>query len=68
MRLGPTCNWMAGVWQQAFDKSYTHSEDFHCLDGSTMQVQMMFQEDEWALTELADLDVRAVKMPFKDSE
>ena len=59
---------MTGVWQQAFEKSHTQSEDFHCLDGSTMQVQMMFREEEYAFTELAEVDARAVKMSFKDSE
>lgn len=57
-----------GAWDDAFEKENTHSETFHCLNGSTMKVQMMYKEAEYSFVELADEDAQALKMPFKGSD
>ncbi|CAH8537906.1 unnamed protein product [Schistosoma turkestanicum] len=55
-----------GMWNLAFPDYNTHTSEFHKLDGSTMDVKLMYNESYYSLVNLPDLKSRAVKIPFKD--
>ncbi|TGZ75372.1 hypothetical protein CRM22_000410, partial [Opisthorchis felineus] len=56
-----------GSWDHQFDKEQTQESDFHCLNGESMKVQMMYRKSEFYLADLAELDCTGIKLPFKQS-
>ncbi|CAH8580907.1 unnamed protein product [Heterobilharzia americana] len=55
-----------GAWKLAFPEINTHDSEFHKLDGSKMEVKLMFKESFFDMVELPHLKSRAIKIPFKD--
>ncbi|TGZ62835.1 hypothetical protein CRM22_007205 [Opisthorchis felineus] len=56
-----------GSWDHQFDKEQTQESDFHCLDGESMKVQMMYRKSDFYLADLVELDCTGIKLPFKQS-
>ncbi|KER20920.1 hypothetical protein T265_15206, partial [Opisthorchis viverrini] len=54
-----------GSWDHQFDKEQTKESDFHCLNGESMKVQMMYRKSPFYLASLAELDCMAIKLPFR---
>ncbi|OON14602.1 hypothetical protein X801_09603 [Opisthorchis viverrini] len=57
-----------GSWDHQFDKKQTQESDFHCLNGESMKVQMMYRKSTFYLADLAELDCMAIKLPFRRSD
>ena len=53
-------------WMNTFDEEATSKRDFHLADGTTTQVDMMYQEGYFSLTNVPELDSRALMIPYKD--
>ncbi|TGZ56912.1 hypothetical protein CRM22_010060 [Opisthorchis felineus] len=53
-----------GMWEEPFPKEATFQSKFHCLDGTTIDVPMMYNQQSYPLTEIIDLDAKAIKLPF----
>ncbi|TGZ75373.1 hypothetical protein CRM22_000411 [Opisthorchis felineus] len=56
-----------GSWDHQFDKEQTQECDFHCLNGESMKVQMMYRESSIYLADLEELDCTGIKLPFRRS-
>ncbi|KAF8571739.1 hypothetical protein P879_00360 [Paragonimus westermani] len=54
-----------GSWEHAFNKEATKQETFHCLDGSTKKVRMMYSEATYPMAELPEYEAQAIKLPFR---
>ncbi|CAH8602445.1 unnamed protein product [Schistosoma curassoni] len=55
-----------GLWGPHFRKEDSHDSDFFKLDGSTMNVKLMYNLSCFSMVILPDLGSRAIKIPFKD--
>ncbi|KAG5441414.1 Serpin B6 [Clonorchis sinensis] len=56
-----------GSWDHQFDKEQTQESDFHCLNGESTKVQMMYRESSLYLSDLVELDCTGIKLPFRRS-
>ncbi|KER18516.1 hypothetical protein T265_16006, partial [Opisthorchis viverrini] len=56
-----------GSWDHPFDKEQTQESDFHCLNGESRKVQMMYRKSPFYLADLAELDCMATQFPFRPS-
>uniref|UniRef100_A0A094ZXB1 Serpin B4 n=1 Tax=Schistosoma haematobium TaxID=6185 RepID=A0A094ZXB1_SCHHA len=56
----------AGLWNLPFPYEDSHDSDFFKLDGSTMNVKLMYNLSCFSVVILPDLESRAIKIPFKD--
>lgn len=55
-----------GDWEQKFDKKHTRKGDFHVTPDHVVQVDMMFNSKEYAMTRVKELDgAFALNMPYK---
>ncbi|KER18992.1 hypothetical protein T265_12064 [Opisthorchis viverrini] len=57
-----------GSWDHQFDKEKTRESDFHCLNGESMKVQMMYGKSSFNLADLSELDCMAIKLPFRRND
>ncbi|GAA49647.1 leukocyte elastase inhibitor B [Clonorchis sinensis] len=57
-----------GSWDHQFDKEQTQESDFHCLNGESIKVKMMYRKSRFFLAYLAELNCVAVKLPFRRSD
>nr|CAX69453.1 Serpin B6 (Placental thrombin inhibitor) [Schistosoma japonicum] len=55
-----------GMWKLPFPEYNSHVSEFHKLDGSNINVKLMFNEANFNLTSLPHLQSRAIKIPFKN--
>ncbi|KAK4468903.1 hypothetical protein MN116_008063 [Schistosoma mekongi] len=55
-----------GMWKLAFPEYNSHVSEFSKLDGSKINVKLMFNEAHFNLASLPHLESRAVKIPFKN--
>ncbi|GAA41163.2 serpin B [Clonorchis sinensis] len=53
-----------GMWEKPFSEEATSQSKFYCLDGTTIDVLMMFSHQSYPLAEIIDLDAKAIKLPF----
>ncbi|KER23503.1 serine proteinase inhibitor [Opisthorchis viverrini] len=53
-----------GMWEESFPKEATFQSKFYCLDGTTIDVLMMYNHQSYRLTEITDLDAKAIKLSF----
>ncbi|KAF5394114.1 Leukocyte elastase inhibitor B [Paragonimus heterotremus] len=56
-----------GSWEHPFIKEATRQGDFHCLDGTTIEIQMMYKEATYPMAELPEYEAQAIKLPFRDT-
>ncbi|CAH8508636.1 unnamed protein product [Dicrocoelium dendriticum] len=57
-----------GSWEYAFCKEATMEREFHCLNGSSRKVPMMYKDVTCPFVELHEEEAVAVKLPFKGGE
>ncbi|TGZ64952.1 hypothetical protein CRM22_006112 [Opisthorchis felineus] len=57
-----------GKWHSEFLKSRTYPKEFHCLDGKTVEVEMMYVKADFPYVRLNVCDAHAIRLPFKDSD
>ncbi|CAH8602980.1 unnamed protein product [Schistosoma margrebowiei] len=55
-----------GLWNLPFPYEDSHDSDFFKLDGSTMNVKLMYNLSYFSMVILPDLESRAIKIPFID--
>ncbi|XP_018646704.1 serpin, putative [Schistosoma mansoni] len=61
-----TTTYFEGMWDLPFLQGSSHESDFFKLDGSTMNVKLMYMNSSFDMTSLPDLKSRAIKIPFKN--
>ena len=54
-----------GDWARKFRPESTRKGTFHLADGSTVETDMMFMNEEFRLANLQDINARALEMPYK---
>jgi len=54
-----------GKWLTAFDATWTRDTEFHGLSGQRETVRTMRVESDFSYQELADLNTRAVSIPYR---
>jgi len=57
-----------GHWKHKFDKAATKDRPFFVSDTKSIDVPMMHQKQDFLIGDLADLDARALEMPYKDEK
>ncbi|CAK1548274.1 unnamed protein product [Leptosia nina] len=57
-----------GLWLKQFDKMSTMDQPFHLDETKTVDIPMMFIEEEFSYGESTDLGVQYLKMPYKGEE
>ncbi|CAH8603013.1 unnamed protein product [Schistosoma margrebowiei] len=61
-----TTTYFEGLWNLPFLQGSSHESDFFKLDGSTMNVKLMYMNSSFKTVSLPHLKSRAIKIPFKD--
>ncbi|CAI2731842.1 unnamed protein product [Schistosoma spindalis] len=61
-----TTTYFEALWNIPFLQGSSHESDFYKLDGSTMNVKLMYMNSSFEIVSLPHLNSRAIKMPFKD--
>jgi len=54
-----------GAWTKAFDPARTYRSNFHCLDGTTAKVDMMFAKEMDARM-VSDHSCQVIRLPYGD--
>ncbi|XP_030246779.1 antichymotrypsin-2-like [Drosophila navojoa] len=57
-----------GEWDIKFDEQQTQSEDFFIDDKNKIQVSMMNATNDYLYAELPNLDAKALRMSYKDTQ
>ncbi|XP_054089075.1 serine protease inhibitor 42Dd isoform X1 [Zeugodacus cucurbitae] len=55
-------------WLKPFSDFSTSNAEFHMSDGQTSSVPMMYGDERVKYGELADLDAKAIELPYKNSD
>ncbi|GAA32466.2 Serpin B3 [Clonorchis sinensis] len=57
-----------GKWHTKFLENRTYPKEFHCSDGKTVEVEMMYVKAGFPYISWDVCDARAIRLPFKDSD
>nr|XP_037278139.1 serpin B3-like [Rhipicephalus microplus] len=70
--VGPTTSvilvntiYFRGLWESPFSADKTSRRDFHVNASTKVQVDMMCQKEDFAITHSEELAARAIEMPYK---
>lgn len=58
--------YLDAAWQHAFDSNSTHTSEFHLLDNSTKEVEMMMQVEQFDYLEQSDF--QGIVLPYGDGQ